>query len=205
MKYTWLIDAGHGGNKSDGTYVTAPEKMYEHSPSEIFYEGVFNRQIKDLLMRRLWDEDIDAIDLCSTELDVPLSIRTRIANRYNSHYQNCVGISLHSNACPSHEGRGFEIHTGPGETRSDKFANILGRVLIRQFPDIYYRVGDTPLEMDKDSLFYILRWTHCPWVLPECLFFDNYNEYLLLNDPDFRVSYVKALVMFIKEAEQKNI
>ena len=50
MKYTWLIDAGHGGFM-DGEYVTAPAKMYEHSPEEIFYEGVFNRQIKDGLLK----------------------------------------------------------------------------------------------------------------------------------------------------------
>ena len=183
MKYTWLIDAGHGG-MMEGQYMTAPAKMYEHSPSEIFYEGVFNRQIKDALMKELWRHDIRAIDLCPTDLDVQLDARTDIANIYHREYPNCVGISLHSNAGG---GTGFEVHTGPGETRSDRFANLLGRVLITSFPDIRYRMGDTPGEMDKDSLFYILRWTHCPWVLPECLFFDRYEDYLKLNDPDFRI------------------
>ena len=58
-KYLYLIDSGHGGNKADGSYVTAPAKMFEHSPSEIFYEGVFNRQIKTLLLGMLWDKNID--------------------------------------------------------------------------------------------------------------------------------------------------
>ena len=202
MKYTWLIDAGHGGNRSDGSYVTAPDKMYEHSPSEIFYEGVFNRQIKDALLKDLWRENITTIDLVPTDLDVALDARVAIANVYQREYQNCVGISLHSNAGG---GSGFEVHTGPGETRSDRFANLLGRTLIERFEGIKYRVGDAPQEMDKDSLFYILRWTHCPWVLPECLFFDNYSDYLKLEDADFRINYVKALVAFIKKAEEQNI
>jgi N-acetylmuramoyl-L-alanine amidase len=202
MKYTWLIDAGHGGNTADGQYVTAPSKMYEHSPEEIFCEGVFNRLIKDRLMEELWKANVRAIDLCPTELDVPLTARTAIANIYQEKYNNCVGISLHSNAGM---GRGFEVHTGPGETRSDSFANLLGRVLMREFPAIHYRMGDTPGEMDKDSLFYILRWTHSPWILPECLFFDNYADYLLLEDPAFRERYVVALVKFIKQAETLNI
>lgn len=204
MRYTWIIDAGHGGF-IDGEYVTAPDKMFVHSPEEIFYEGMFNRQIKDALLKEMWRADIMAIDLCPTELDLPLSVRVDIANRYHEKYRNCVGLSLHSNASPSHKGTGFEVHTGPGETRSDVFASILGHILIDRFEGIKYRKGDTPSEMDKDSLFYILRWTHCPWVLPECLFFDNYNDYKLLIDPDFRIRYVTALIAFIKQAENENI
>ena len=121
-KYTYLIDAGHGG-MINGKYVTAPDKMYEHSPSEIFYEGVFNHQIKDSLMYELRRNDITAIDIVSTSLDVPLDARVGIANIYHRKYPNCVGISLHSNAG---KGTGFEVHTGMGETRSDKFAKVWG-------------------------------------------------------------------------------
>ena len=204
MRYTWLIDAGHGG-WMDGGYVTAPKKMFQHSPSEIFYEGVFNRQIKDGLMKELWRNSISAIDLCPTELDVQLDVRADIANIYQKEYHNCVGISLHSNASPGHNGTGFEVHTGPEETRSDVFARVLGQILITRFPDIKYRKGDTPGELDKDSPFYILKWTKAPWVLPECLFFDNYKDYKKLIDVDFQIRYVNALVAFIKQAENENI
>ncbi len=201
MKYTWILDAGHGG-MINGKYVTAPDKMYEHSPSEIFYEGVFNRQIKDSLMYELRRNHITAIDIVSTSLDVPLDARVGIANIYHRKYSNCVGISLHSNAG---KGSGFEVHTSMRETRSDKFAAVWGEVITRRFPHIKFRKGDQPGEWDKDSAFYILQRTTCPWILPECLFFDQYNDYLLLEDADFRIKYVKALVGFIMKAESMNI
>ena len=201
MKHTWLIDSGHGGSDGEG-YITAPNKMYEHSPTEIFCEGVFNREIKDKLMDELWRNDVRTIDLCPTELDLPLGVRSDIANVYEREYHNCIGISLHSNAGG---GTGFEIHTGPGETRSDRYAKICGKILKEHFPMIRYRMGDHPGEWDKDSPFWILKHTHCPWILPECLFFDNYKDYKLLIDPIFQTRYVRALVAFILQVEKQDI
>jgi len=201
MKYTWFLDSGHGGFLDSG-YVTAPDKMYSHSPSEIFYEGVFNRQIKDLLMRKLWEENIKCIDTCPTELDVPLPVRCNVINAYYKHYSNGVLLSLHSNAGG---GSGFEVWTSIGQTRSDQFAEILGRELVSGFRDILFRSDTVDGDLDKESQFYILKNTDCPAILPECLFFDNYHDYLLLMDPDFRVAYVHTLVNFIRKAEQLNI
>lgn len=200
MRCTVIIDPGHGG-MIDGFYQTHPDKMFEHSPTEIFYEGVFNRLIADQLMRKLDKKGIPYINLCPSNLDIPLNERVDIANIYQKEYGNCLGISLHSNASPSHLGRGFEIHTSKGETRSDRYAHMLGEGLISRFPEIKYRKGNAPGELDKDSPFQILRWTNCPWVLPECLFFDNYQDYQLLIDPAFQEKYVDALVNFILKAE----
>jgi len=196
MSKVWLIDSGHGG-VIKGNYVTAPDKMFEHSPEEIFYEGVFNRIIKQKLLERLWDIGINAIDLCPTELDLPLQARADIANIYYERYRNSVGISLHSNAGG---GRGFEIWTSPGETDSDKYAEILGEILIERFT-LPFRKDAATGAIDKESLFYILTQTQCPFILPECLFFDNYEDYKLLNDPYFRERYVEALVSFIQKSE----
>lgn len=201
MKYIWLIDAGHGGF-INGEYQTAPGKMYQHSPSEIFYEGGFNRRIKDLLMRKLWEENIHHIDVCPTDLDVPLPVRVNVVNSYYEHYDNAVLISLHSNAGG---GSGFEVWTSPGPTRSDRFAELLGQELIAGFRDLPFRADMSDGDLDKESDFYILKWTRCPAILPECLFYDNYNEYLLLEDPDFRMAYVRTLVNFIKKAENLDL
>jgi len=201
-KYLWLIDSGHSGNKADGTYLTAPAKMYEHSPSEIFYEGVFNRQIKTLLLSMLWDEDIDVIDVCPTELDLPLDVRVNIINSIYKKYGNAVLISLHSNAGG---GTGFEVWTSYGQTRSDKFASVLGAQFVRDFPDIKLRTDTSDGDIDKEAAFYILKNSRCPAVLPECLFFDNYNDYLLLDNPDFRIAYAQTLVRFIQKAETMDI
>jgi N-acetylmuramoyl-L-alanine amidase len=201
MKHTWLIDAGHGGFM-EGEYVTAPAKMYEHSPEEIFYEGVFNRQIKDALLRELWRNDIAAIDTCATELDLPLSVRVNIINSIYQKYENAVLISLHSNAGG---GTGFEVWTSYGQTRSDKFAGILFSQFSLDFPDVKMRKDTSDGDVDKEDAFYILKNSHCPAVLPECLFYDNYEDYKMLDDPDFRIRYVSTLLEFIKQAENENI
>lgn len=202
MKHVWLIDSGHGGLDAYGRYATAPDKMYEHGSGDIFYEGVFNRQIKETLLKLMWQQNLSAIDVCPTELDVPLDCRVDVINAYYKEYENAVLISLHSNAGG---GTGFEVWTSYGPTRSDGFAQLLGLELKSAFRDIAFRADKSDDDLDKESDFYILKWTHCPAILPECLFFDNYNDYLLLDNPDFRIAYCKTLVNFMKKAEQANL
>jgi len=201
-KYTWLIDAGHSGTNSKGDYYTAPAKMYQHSPEEIFYEGVFNRRIKDALIRDLWQKGIDTIDVTPTELDLPLSVRVNIINAIYEKYRNAVLISLHSNAGG---GTGFEVWTSYGQTRSDNFAELLINQFSTDFPDITARIDTRDGDQDKEAAFYILKWSLCPAILPECLFYDNYEDYKKLVDADFRLSYVKTLIRFIEKAETKDI
>jgi len=201
MKYTWLIDSGHGGMIA-GKYQTAPEKMHVHQDGSIFHEGVFNRDIKHMFIDKLMARDIKCIDLCPTELDLPLDIRVNVANTYYNKYGNTVLISLHSNAGG---GTGFEVWTSYGQTRSDNFAQVLGEQLIEDFPEIEYRPDTANDDLVKDSLFYILKWTHGPAILPECLFFDNWNDFKKLVDPDFQNDYVDSLVRFVQKAEATNI
>ena len=201
MKYTWLIDSGHGG-MVEGKYQTAPKKMHVHHDGSIFYEGVFNRDIKHMLIDKLMARDIVCIDVCHTELDIPLDTRVDVINNYYKEYANAVLISLHSNAGG---GTGFEIWTSYGQTRSDKFAQIIGEQLIADFADITFRADTADDDLDKESQFYILKWTRCPAVLPECLFFDNWNDYKLLVDPDFQNDYVDSLVRAIMKTETKDI
>lgn len=196
MNRTWLIDKGHGGF-IDGVYQTFPDKMYEHSPQEIFYEGVYNRKIGDMLLHRLWDKGIHAIDICPTELDIPLDVRVDIVNTYYRKYEDAVLVSLHSNAGG---GRGFEVWTSVGQTKSDKYAELLAHEIMAKFA-MPFRSDKADDDLDKESQFYILKWTRCPAVLPECLFFDNYQDYLILIDEDFQDRYVDTLVNFILKSE----
>ncbi len=198
MSYkTWLCDPGHGG-VINNKYQTWPEKMFKHSNNEVFYEGVFNRTIRDKLINRCEAKGIHIIDLCPTELDVRLDERADIANIYYREYPNAVGLSLHSNAG---KGTGFEVYTSVGETMSDKYAQILCENLKSYFPEIEFRQDTTDGDFDKEAHFYILKNTKCPWILPECLFFDNYKDYKLLINPEFQTRYVDALVNFMLKAE----
>ena len=123
-------------------------------------------------------------------------------NSIHKKYGNAVLISLHSNAGG---GTGFEVWTSYGQTRSDKFAELLIDQFSVDFPDITTRIDTRDGDKDKEAAFYILKWTQCPSILPECLFYDNYQDYLKLDDPVFRTNYVKTLVQFVKRAEVKGI
>ena len=196
MKKTWALLAGHGG-VINGIYQTAPKKMFQHSPEEIFYEGVSNRIIKDGIIRLGWDKGLHIIDLCSTELDVPLDVRADIANRYYEEYPDLVGIEIHSNAGG---GSGFEVFTSLGETESDKYATVWGHEIMAMF-DIAFRPDYVDGDLDKENHLYMTRKTNCPWILTENLFFDNYDDYLKLSDPLFRKRLIKAFVNFMEKAE----
>ncbi len=196
-RITLLIDPGHGG-MIDDIYQTFPEKMFQHSKTEVFYEGVFNRIIKKKLIYKLDALGFHNIDICPTELDLELDERVDIANIYHREYGNCLLISLHSNAG---RGTGFEIWTSVGETKSDRYAHMLGEELMRTFPDVTFRKDSATGEIDKEAHFYILKWSKCPAILPECLFFDNYKDYQMLINEAFQDKYVDALVNFIKKAE----
>ena len=193
---TLILDPGHGGFIG-GIYQTFPEKMYQHSNSEVFYEGVFNRIIKDMLIRALWEKGVKVIDLCPSELDIPLDVRVNVANTYYKEYPNAVLLSLHSNAGG---GTGFEVWTSPGQTKSDKYAEVLAHEIMAKFA-MPFRSDTSDGDHDKEAAFYILQETVCPAVLVECLFFDNYNDYLKLEDKVFRKRYVDALVNFVLKAE----
>ena len=201
MKLTVFIDSGHGG-MIDGKYQTAPAKMYKHGYGEIFYEGVSNRQFAEDLKWELRNRGIPYIDVTNTELDVPLSTRVNIINELYKKYPNAILVSLHSNAG---KGTGFEVWTSVGQTRSDQFAEVLSEELMRSFPDIKFRKDTQDGDLDKESGFYILKNTDCPAVLPECLFYDNYEDYKILMNPTFRRDYVSALVRWIERCEKLGI
>lgn len=198
---TVFIDSGHGG-VIDGVYQTAPAKMFDHGNGEIFYEGVFNRDIAQDLMWELKQRGIPYIDVTASQLDIPLSARVNIINELYKKYPDAILLSLHSNAGG---GTGFEVWTSKGQTKSDKYAEILCKELIHSFPDIKFRKDTQDGDLDKESQFYILKNTNCPAVLPECLFYDNHEDYKKLENFSFRQDYVAALVRWIEKCKKLNI
>ena len=197
-RYTYLIGSGHGG-LIDGEYVTAPRKMFKHSNGEIVYEGVINRIYKHKLIKALDKLGVWCIDVCPTQLDLSLSLRVKIINEYAKKYNNCVLISLHSN---KGKGTGFEIWTSKGETKSDKFAQMLSEEFIRLMPDIRFR-SDTfsDGDLDKEADFYILKYSSCPAILPEILFYDNWKDYKKFINPEFQDRVINVFVEWVKKTE----
>ena len=190
-----LLDKGHGGI-IDNVYQTAPAKMFTFSSGEIAYEGVLNRQIGNKVIKGMKKKGFGYVDICPSELDIPLSERVRIINDYSKHYgvNNCLLISLHSNAG---KGSGFEIWTSPGQTKSDEYAEIFYNMFSRRFPDVKMRHSVSDGDYDKEASFYILQKTACPAILPEFLFFDNWTDFQLLKSSAFQQRYADMIVDFV--------
>ena len=176
--YLWLLDAGHGGIKKDGTYTTAPAKMKTFDDGLTIYEGVINRAIADFVYLQLEQKQIDFTLVYDDVEDTPLSQRVSIADNVYRKDKRAVYVSIHSNAGG---GSGFEIFTSPGQTKSDKIANLFCETYQKLFPRVPFRKDVADGDADKEADFYVLRKSDCPALLVENLFFDNRKEaeYLL--------------------------
>jgi N-acetylmuramoyl-L-alanine amidase len=195
-----IIDAGHGG-MVDGKYTTAPSKMHTYPSGEVAYEGVINRRVKDKLMGLMLKEGIAFVDITPGELDFPLSTRTQQANdiyALHSEKNNCLYLSIHSNAGG---GTGFEVWTTPGQTKSDKYADIWAQELKKAFPEFPLRVDRSDGDLDKESNFWVLMQTHMPAVLGELLFFDNAIDYKMQNSVEYYNRVAQATLNFLKRSQ----
>lgn len=171
--YLWILDAGHGGITKEGRYTTAPAKMHEFTDGLKIYEGVVNRQITELVYKQLENKQIDFALVYDEVEDTPLSQRVTIADNIYRKDKRAIYLSIHSNAGG---GAGFEIFTSPGQTKSDKVANIFCETYKKHFPDFKFRADLADGDADKEADFYVLRKTDCPALLVENLFFDNRKE-----------------------------
>lgn len=210
-KYCYIISAGHSGVDSNGNYLTAPNKMHDHKRGTFhdggkFYEGVFNRVIADGLCKKLKEAGIVYKKLYNPVLDMTLQYKRDKVNHHHTNVQKCILIDLHSNAFDGNA-RGFRVYTSKGQTISDKIATNLWHE-VQQFSNKYgFKMGtQSYLDMDNDyeEQLYMLRMTACPAILPECLFFDNYDDAKILMREDFQQDYIQALFNNIMWCE-KNV
>jgi N-acetylmuramoyl-L-alanine amidase len=176
----FLIDAGHGG-MYEGKYMTDPKwgKFYKHSDTFTAYEGVTNRAIASKLMAKLKAAGIVYFQIHHDYLDTPLSGLVQKANTLETF--NKFYLSIHSNAG---KGKGFEVFTSKGETKSDAYAEVFCNQLLKDFKEYPLRQDTRDGDKDKEEDFYVLKHTTCPAVLCELLFFDELNQAIYLNSDD---------------------
>ena len=200
------LDAGHGGLDPSGFYVTAPSKMQFHDEQwtfhngGFFYEGVFNRQITNLVASKLKNLGVQYLIVSHEYLDLPLSYRAETANWYHRNYKEGIFISNHANASVNHRARGFEVYTTPGKTKSDKFADFLWKQVDSLLGDhIRMREDKTDGDHDKEARFFVIRKTVMPAILVEHLFFDNFEDAKLLMSDFVIEMFAEAQVRAILE------
>jgi N-acetylmuramoyl-L-alanine amidase len=201
--YLWLFDAGHGG-LLNGKYTTAPAKMHTFHPAPVgpgfvIYEGVVNREITDRIARKLDQLDIDYQYIHDPVEDTGLSVRVIRADAAYHKDSRAVFVSIHSNAGG---GSGIEVFTSPGQTKSDKIANIFCSAYERHFKETKLRCDKTDGDADKEADFYVLRKTDCPAILVENFFFDNRMEAEFLVSVAGQEAIATCIVDAIKTCEQ---
>ena len=116
-----LLDNGHG-SIIDSQYQTSGKRSPIWSDGSQLFEGEFNRAIVNRIVEALTALEIPYVNIAPEYRDVSLKTRMNRANKYSA--RNSFYLSIHSNAGG---GKGSEIFTSPGKTKSDKYATIFGK------------------------------------------------------------------------------
>lgn len=175
-----LLDNGHGG-LVNGEYQTAGKRK-DWGHKGIIYEGEFNRAIVNGIIQELTLHNIPYVNIAPEYWDVRLETRVRRANKYDP--RKSFYLSVHSNAGG---GKGSEVFTSPGDTKSDAIATIFGEEYKTQFPNRRLRTDFSDGDLDKERRFYVLTKTKMPAVLTESFFMDNFEEFeTILNTREGR-------------------
>lgn len=201
-----FLDAGHGGIDPNGRYVTAPSKQFKHTRGTFhkdgwFYEGVWNRTLTNRVAEKLAHLGIHYYMVSHDYVDTPLQYRVDVANWLSRRVTKSLYISNHANAGGG-AARGFELFTSPGQTTSDKIADLhwknvndlLGERIFR------YRSDTSDGDVDKEANLYVLKNTRMAAILVEHLFFDNYDDCMQLMDNEIVERFAEAQVRTIIES-----
>tara|TARA_R110000751_G_scaffold50132_2_gene111072 strand:+ start:682 stop:1356 length:675 start_codon:yes stop_codon:yes gene_type:complete len=199
-KYTWLLDAGHGGI-IDGEYQTAGKRSPEFEFGQ-YFEGVGNRMIVKNMLAQCKVLGIDAIDIVDSDEDISLKERVKRANNLHTQKKNCIYVSIHSDAFSNPQANGYSIYTSVGNTASDGVATTFIDTMREYFPDHTSRHDNSDGDADKEAQFYVLKYTSCPAILIENFFYTNPKECELLLDKAFQDKIASCHMDSIKRIER---
>jgi len=192
MSKLWLLDNGHGED--------TPGKRSPIYDGRQLREHEFTRSIVKRLSILLDWAGVEHRVLVPELHDVSLSERVRRANAWNS---KAVYVSVHANAGG---GRGYEVFTSPGQTKSDAIATQFLRSFAKVFPEANLRTDVSDGDPDKEANFTVLTGTTMPAILTESFFMDNEQEckhYLMDNTG--RELIALAHYLAIMNIEQRGV
>ncbi|MGO0123545.1 N-acetylmuramoyl-L-alanine amidase [Desulfothermobacter acidiphilus] len=159
-----VIDPGHGGSDPGAVRGNLREADLTLRLAKLVVERV--APPATIIMTRGEDRDVS------------LNKRVQIANHHNAD----LFLSLHFNAGG---GRGFESYIHP----SAPFLTRYYRQILHAAATGFLLPQGTRDRGGKEADFYVLRYTHMPAVLLECLFLDHPEDARLLS----RVGFLEAL------------
>jgi N-acetylmuramoyl-L-alanine amidase len=213
-----LVDAGHGG--VIGTkYQTPGKRSYfkdgklmdvsklgvdycEKNCDSKYYEGVGNRLIREIVMKKLRDLGIVCVPVTTGNEDVRLTDRVKIINNYANKFgtENCLVISIHSDAFSKESAHGWSCYTTKGVTESDKVSTAAYKIAQKKWPKEKLRKDTRDGDPDKEANFYIIAKCSPRAVLFENFFMTNYKDFTThLNNLKGREKIADVIVETIIE------
>ena len=168
-----ILDNGHGCNTpgkrspiwEDGSYVL---------------EWKYTRAIVSKIAEELKALDIPCHILVPEDNDIPLRMRVQRTNKIAARngISQTLLVSVHLNAAQENNtASGWEIHTSPGETKSDEYARVFWNTAKEILGDRFPMRGDfEDGNPDRDSSFAIIRDTAWPAILTENLFMNSEKD-----------------------------
>ena len=191
---TVILDPGHG-------IETLGKRSPKWSDGSQLFEYEFNRDIVNRIADELKKSGIKYEILVPEKNDISLQERVRRANKiWKNTGKKCFGISIHANAGG---GTGWEVWTSVGRTKSDDIASIFWEEMKMEFSSQKMRLDTSDGDVDKESNFYILKNTNCPFVLTENFFMDTEKDCKLIMSNIGRQKIAQAHVRAIKKILMK--
>lgn len=202
-RYNYLLSVGHGGVK-DGVYQTADKwwkksyfknkvllpnrlgtKTLEQEADEKFYEGEWNRQVRDAASEKLMNLEIKHFYINDTYNDMMPWDRARHANMIAAEQpKKCVLFDIHANAATP-KAHGAEVFTSKGWTSADPIGQIACEETMKEFEsDVFFRKDLSDGDFDKEEDFAILTYTGMPAILFEFGFYTNYEQMKFLTSDE---------------------
>jgi N-acetylmuramoyl-L-alanine amidase len=170
-----ILDNGHG-----------QETLGKCSPDGLFKEYRWCRDFVKLLKSRLEYWGYNVVELVPEKEDISLTARANRVNEIYKLHNSCILISIHNNAAGDgskwYNATGWEAYTSPGNTRSDRLAEILYEEA--ELKGLKVRKDISDMDADKEANFTILTKTKCPAVLTENMFMDSKKDLEFLNSED---------------------
>lgn len=206
-RYVWLLDNGHGG-LINGEYQTAGKRSPTFEDGSIVYEGVFNRDVVNLIAKKCVEKGIDYEILVPSPEDVSLGARTRKANQIHaSESRKCIYVSVHANAFSPHDEEELDFNSARGiETfyfKKNSSESLDGKKAAEVFQKHLLAFTNLKDRKVKGANFFVLRNTQSKMVsvLTENGFMTNREEARLLLDPVFKEKVADAHIEAMLEID----
>jgi N-acetylmuramoyl-L-alanine amidase len=174
-----LLDPGHGKE-------TPGKRSPKWEDGTQLFEWEYCREIAKRVLSELKAKGVDVEQIVTEDTDISLTERCNRTNAISKKVgvNDTLLVSIHCNAANG-VASGWEIHTSPGVTKSDEYADIFWFEAQKTLPTGTKMRGDFGNGYKCwDNNFTVLSKSNCPAVLTENLFMDNKSDckYLLSEE-----------------------